>query len=65
MVSGRKKGDEHERLTLLTHEGETLGVREWSRRLGLSHQLILKRLASGWDVGRALTTPARKWTPRK
>lgn len=41
-----------------TLNGETLTIREWSRRTGLGTQTLHKRLASGWTVERALTTPA-------
>ncbi|WP_433916931.1 hypothetical protein [Streptomyces sp. NBC_01744] len=46
---------------LLTFEGETRTLTEWSERLGLRHQTLQQRLdRSGWTVERALTTPPRQ-----
>jgi hypothetical protein len=39
--------------------GETLHMREWSRRTGLSASGIKRRLAHGWSPERALSEPAR------
>lgn len=37
--------------------GETLGLQEWAARLGLTRESLRDRLAAGWPVERALTTP--------
>jgi hypothetical protein len=44
---------------LLTHDGETLTVTEWSERTGIGMTTILFRLFHGWTVDKALTTPPR------
>lgn len=42
---------------LLTHNGETRTMAEWSRKTGISYQKIKCRINKcGWDVDRALTT---------
>lgn len=41
----------------LTHGGETLCARDWAKRVGLNHQTLAHRLAAGWSVEQALTTP--------
>jgi hypothetical protein len=41
----------------ITHNGETLGICEWSQRLGGSVSLITYRLQRGWDPIEAITTP--------
>src|SRR3990167_4646522 len=44
----------------LEHDGLSLTIAEWSRRLGISQRTIWKRLSDGWSVERALTAPVRK-----
>ncbi len=44
----------------LTHNGETLVISEWARRLGFSKQTIRDRIAAGWSTEKALTEPVRK-----
>jgi hypothetical protein len=42
---------------LLTHQGETLCIAEWARRIGLSESALTKRLRRGLSVEQALTMP--------
>ena len=42
----------------ITVGAETLLLMDWSRRSGLSRQLISMRLKSGWEPARAVTEPA-------
>lgn len=44
---------------LLTHNGETFHIAEWSRRTGIPRSAILARLRYGWTVERTLTQPLR------
>lgn len=41
----------------VTHNGETLTVADWSKRTGLAHHVICRRLDAGWTAERVLTTP--------
>jgi hypothetical protein len=43
----------------LTHDGETLSISTWARRLGIANSTLGKRLESGWSISRAVTTPLR------
>lgn len=45
----------------LSHDGQTLTVTEWARKLNISAQMIFKRLEYGWSDDRTLTQPARRW----
>lgn len=45
--------------TLVTHQGETLTLIEWSERTGLSYGALKLRIQKGWAADRALTTPVR------
>lgn len=45
---------------LLTLNGETLTIGEWSQRTGLPWDAIRSRLRYGWSVERALTEPVSK-----
>ena len=42
---------------LYTYAGRTMGLSEWARELGISKQALNQRLAAGWSVEDALTTP--------
>lgn len=45
---------------LLTLHGKTQTRAQWSRKLGIAAGTIGQRLASGWSVERALTTPVAR-----
>lgn len=51
------------RVRVLSHNGDTLPIAEWSRRTGIEEGVIRGRLANSWSVDRALTTPARAVSP--
>lgn len=44
--------------TFLTVNGKTKTLLEWARSLNLTHSSIQGRLKRGWDLEKALTTPA-------
>lgn len=65
LKSRRKRGIEPKRSVMLTHNGETLSISAWSRRVGLSISIIAYRLKVGWSTERALLerpTHARRKT---
>jgi hypothetical protein len=43
---------------LITHNGETHSITEWSRRTGLDRSCISGRINQGWPVDKALTIPS-------
>ncbi|NOV25919.1 hypothetical protein E5S69_20670 [Cupriavidus necator] len=43
----------------LEHDGVTRTLAEWSEITGINRDTLQKRLASGWSVDRAITTPTR------
>ena len=47
----------------ITHDGQTLHLSEWCRRLGVKPSTVLNRLNSGMDPSNALTLPSQR--PRK
>jgi len=50
---------------MLTHNGETKTVSEWSKELGVDKAVLYARINNlGWDAEKALTTPTRKCKPR-
>jgi hypothetical protein len=51
MEQAKNKRNNH----YITHNGESLHIQEWSRRLGLSHACISKRLQKGMPIDRILT----------
>jgi RNA polymerase sigma factor (sigma-70 family) len=47
------------RSQILTHDGVTLSLPEWARRLGVLPRVLSVRLQQGWSVERTLTTPKK------
>lgn len=45
----------------ITIDGERKTLAEWCREYGISRQVVLGRLAAGWDEERAITKPPRKY----
>lgn len=43
---------------LLTHDGLTLTVAEWSTKVGIERKTLEYRIRAGWEAARALTTPS-------
>lgn len=45
-----------------TYNGETLNVMQWAEKMGVSPNMLYKRLLRGWDFEKALTTKTlRNW----
>jgi hypothetical protein len=44
---------------ILTHNGESLCLTDWAKRIGLNASTLFKRIEAGWTVERAITTPHR------
>jgi hypothetical protein len=47
----------HSGVDLLTWNGETLTLIEWSQRTGIRVEALLRRCRKGWPVEQVLTTP--------
>jgi hypothetical protein len=47
----------YHRYELLTWNGETLTLVEWSQRTGIRVKTLLQRCRKGWSVEQVLTTP--------
>jgi hypothetical protein len=43
----------------LTHQGETLALKQWAERIGIGYLTIKGRVARGWPVERILEAPLR------
>lgn len=43
---------------LLTHDGQTMCLKDWSEKVGISAKILSWRLKNGWDPQKALSTPA-------
>lgn len=41
----------------LTHNGETMCISEWAKRIGITFASLKSRLISGWTIEKALTEP--------
>lgn len=42
----------------LTYDGETLSIKAWAERIGLTVSAVWWRINNGWSVERSLTTPS-------
>lgn len=48
----------------LTHQGRTMILRDWAKKIGISPNALAQRLYLGWTVERALTTPLKLRTTK-
>lgn len=48
---------------VITYDGETLPLTEWSARTGIAYGVLNSRLASNWTPERILTTPVKVRAP--
>lgn len=39
----------------LEHEGESMTISEWSRKLGIDRATIIQRMNRGWSIARTVT----------
>ena len=53
-----EQGQNTRKTRRLTYKGETMGLRAWARRAGIAHGTLRQRLAKGWSLEQAITTPA-------
>ena len=65
-----EQGQNTRKTRLLTYNGETHGLREWARRLGITHYTLSRRIASGWPLEKVFSsehyfTPPPKKVARK
>lgn len=44
----------------LTHNGETLCLVDWAKKLGCNHQTLGERLRRGWSTAKTLDTPVKR-----
>lgn len=51
--------------TKLTLDGVTMNLNQWADKTGISRQAIYRRIARGWEVRQALTTPVQKNSPEQ
>lgn len=60
----RRKPERTVASRIISAWGQEMTLNEWSDRVGLKRETIAYRLNAGWSVERALSTPARKVSPR-
>jgi hypothetical protein len=53
----KEQGRNTKRKRLLTYNGETKPIWQWSEETGLGYQLLFNRIDRGWTAEKALTTP--------
>jgi len=60
----KEQGNNQRSNRLLTHNGDTRTMSEWSASIGIPYVTLQSRIVRGWDVDRALTEPVRKQNNR-
>ena len=50
-----EQGQNTRKARMITYNGETLCLREWARRIGITHRTLSVRLKRGWPLEKALT----------
>lgn len=50
---------------MITYNGETHSLAEWSRKLDINYNTLKSRLRLGWPVERVFTTKKANYTTRK
>lgn len=45
---------------MITHNGETLCLKDWGRKLGIGYNTLRQRKRAGWSDEKLLTPPAKK-----
>jgi hypothetical protein len=58
-----EQANNQRRTPRFTFRGETLSLKEWSRRTGLGYPMLLYRWRAQWDAAKALTTPSYRGRP--
>lgn len=58
-ATAREQARNTRRNKLITFNGETKSLSEWNEKLGFKKQVLDQRLAAGWSLERAFTTPMR------
>ena len=43
---------------MVTHNGITANLKQWSKIIGVSYGTLFKRIAKGWTIERVLTPPS-------
>lgn len=57
----QEQGNNKTNNRIISFNGESKTMTEWSRKIGISDKTLHARLKSGWNVERALTTPLIKY----
>lgn len=60
-----EQGQNTRKTKLLTYNGETYGLREWARRLGITHRTLSIRIAKGWPPEKIFSTEHHSVSPPK
>lgn len=60
-INNRNRRDNY----LETYNGKTQCLVEWSEEFGINYHTLRWRLDHGWSIGKAFTTPVRKYNKKK
>lgn len=62
-ISNKEQSNNRSSNHLITYEGKTMNMTQWSEYLGIPRKTLSDRLASGWSVEKAFTTKSKKHAP--
>lgn len=53
-----QQGNNRRTCRMVTHNGITANLKQWSKIIGVSYGTLFKRIAKGWTIERVLTPPS-------
>jgi hypothetical protein len=59
LTKAAQNGNRKSHAVMLTHDGQTHSLTEWSAIVGIPASVLTQRNADGWTAERILTTPVR------
>ena len=64
-ATAKEQSNNTRRNVKITFNGETKNISQWASEIGLGLNPLKGRIKRGWGIERALTTPVKKYKPRK
>lgn len=60
-VTMKKQQNNRRNNHIITYNGKSQTISQWSEELGIKHSTLLYRIDSGWSVEKALNTPVKRY----
>lgn len=60
-ATATQQGRNQRKSLIITFQGRTMHLQDWSQELELPYNVLRERLRNGWTIERAFATPVRPW----